>query len=68
MIPLVVLNVLCASGAFLGGSLGGGRYSPPGYAQCSAPGVSPDGVQGSAPKCFLGDFFLFLAVSKLILD
>jgi hypothetical protein len=46
------LFVQCALGAFLGGSQGGGgRYCPPGYAQCLA--------MGSAPKFFLGGFCYF---------
>jgi hypothetical protein len=52
--PSSSLFVLCASGAFLGGSQGGGRYAPPGYAQCSAMGP------GAAPRYFvLGGFCYF---------
>jgi hypothetical protein len=57
---------------FLGGSQGGAGC-PPGYAERSASGGSPDGVRGSAPSTcsvegnapkffFLGGFLLFLAI------
>jgi hypothetical protein len=57
-IPLVVLFVLCASGAFLGGSQGGKGMPPPPpvYVQCSALGVSP----GQRPKiCYWAVFTIF---------
>ena len=48
------LCVSCASGAFLGGSQGGGQVCPPGYAQC-------------LEICFWAVFAIFSGLLKIIL-
>jgi hypothetical protein len=60
-IPLVVLFVSCALGAFLGG--GGPCIPSPGYMQCSTPAIRPRPTGfGAVPQnLFFGRFLLFLA-------